>query len=343
MFPDTPRPDFPASGSKSDAGIKPTDEDVVKALVEIEKATTTPSPSADSPIHLVPERPWFMQSSPVVRVKLILALGGLLVALLGFLVTRQAASRAGRTISGWNQKGASGVIVRNVDSSTQAEAEEVLTRLASGNTAAADEVLARSSDWTGKTHRTPKSEQMVSTALNRPDLHLRAAAVQAELALDGVQPTEAGLAEVEQTVGNPSQRVWALWMLGALANRGVDPVHTAKIIETYLTDPQVDVRAGAVDALALVASDETVPMLLDRFRNDPSPVVQERAACDLAESGMYTHEQRLTAAASLVGWLDDSLLTPQQRTWTVQALSDISGKNFGTDTAAWRTWYESTQ
>jgi len=342
MFPDSPRPDFPTSGPKTDAQIKPTDEDVVRALVEIEKSSTVTPPSADSPIHLVPEGPWFTQYSPAVRAKIVLAMGGMMIALLGFLVSRQSVSRAGGTAP-WNRNSTSGGIVRNVDSSAQAEAEQVLTRVAAGDSVAADEVLEKSSEWTGKTQRTPRSEQLISTALNLHDLHARAAAIQAELALDGIQTNEAGLAEVEQTVGNPNQRVWALWMLGALGNRGVDAVHTAKIIGTYLTDPRVDVRAGAVDALALVATDETLPLVLDRFRNDPSPVVEERAACDLAESGMYTHEQRMTAAASLVGWLDDSLLSPQQRAWIVQALGDISKKSFGNDSVAWRNWYESTR
>ena len=120
-------------------------------------------------------------------------------------------------------------------------------------------------------------------------------------------------------------------------------MHTAKIIEAYLSDPAVDVRASAVNGLALVGTDETIPMMLDRFRNDPSPVVQERAACALAESGMYTHEQRMTAAASLVSWLDDALLNSQQRAWTFQALRDISGQNLGTDSAAWRNWYEGSR
>ena len=102
-------------------------------------------------------------------------------------------------------------------------------------------------------------------------------------------------------------------------------------------------RAAAVNGLALIATDETIPMLLDRFRNDPSPVVQERAACGLAEAGMYTHQQRMVAAASMVGWLDDSLLTAQQRIWTIQALHDISGQSFGTDSAAWHRWYDSTR
>jgi hypothetical protein len=49
----------------------------------------------------------------------------------------------------------------------------------------------------------------------------------------------------------------------------------------------------------------------------------------------------MVAAASMVGWLDDSLLSPQQRVWTSQALHDISGQNLGTDSAAWQRWYNS--
>jgi hypothetical protein len=93
----------------------------------------------------------------------------------------------------------------------------------------------------------------------------------------------------------------------------------------------------------MVATDETVPMMLDRFRNDPSPVVQERAACGLAQSGMYTQTQRMTASKNLVDWLDDSLLTQQQHGWAVQALGDISGQHFGNDVAAWRRWIDSNR
>jgi HEAT repeat protein len=118
-------------------------------------------------------------------------------------------------------------------------------------------------------------------------------------------------------------------MLGALGGRGWDPVHTEKIIEAYVNDPDVTVRSNAVTGLALVATDETIPLLLDRFRNDPSPAVQELAACGLVESGMYTHAQRMVAAASMLGWLNDGLLSPQQRGWTEQALGEISAPELG--------------
>jgi HEAT repeats len=321
------RPQF--SGQSKPDVPQPTDEDVVRALVEINNASSAPMPSADSPIHVVAEHPS--------RKWLVIA-GMVIVGVIGYVgkqeVIRLAQIQNGRIVRGAPTPS---------NSPAQIVAEQLLTKAAGGDTQAVEQILAQSSEWTGKTQRTPRSEQLVTELLNQPDLHVRQAGVRAELALDGVPADANGLEQVKLTVGYPQQRGWALWMLGALANQGVDPDHAAKIIETYLTDPDVQVRASAVDALGLVATAETIPMMLDRFRNDPSPVVQERAACDLAESGMYTHAQRMSAAASLVGWVDDMLLTPQQRGWAAQALGDISGQHLGNDAAAWRRWYEASK
>ena len=319
------RPQFSAQ-SKRDTP-QPTDEDVVRALMEIKNASSAPMPSADSPIHVVAEEPS--------RKWLVIAVAMALLTAAGYAgkqeVTRLAQLQNGRVVHSTTPQSAGPI---------QTVAEQLLAKVAAGDTGAADEILAHSSEWTGKTQRTPRSEQLVTTILNQPDLHLRQAGVRAELALDGVSADASGLNQVKLTLAIPQQRVWALWMLGALANQGMDTDHTLKVIETYLVDPDVTVRAGAVDALCLVATWETIPMMLDRFRNDPSPVVQERAACGLAQSGMYTHTQRMTAAGNLVSWVDDSKLTPQQRGWAVQALSDISGQRYGNDAAAWQRWYE---
>jgi hypothetical protein len=226
-----------------------------------------------------------------------------------------------------------------IDPAIQSNAERLLQRLAAGDNAAADQVLRQSDSWTGKIARTQMTDQLVANAINRPELHVREAAIQAQLALEKVPRDAAGFAMLEEATENPGQRAWALWTLGALGSRGVDPDHAAKIIGAYLDDPIVNNRAAAVNGLALVATDETVPMLLDRFRNDPSPIVQERAACGLSQAGMYSQEQRMVAAASMVGWLNDSLLNAQQKIWLVQALHDISGKDFGPDSAMWRRWY----
>jgi HEAT repeats len=334
------KPWRPQGWSSSGEDFKPADEDVIRTLVEIEKASTPlPSATSDTPLQIgmtgphVPaatRRPASAAASSVV-----VALGaavGFVILGLNFLYQHPS--------SGQSRRGPARVISRSsLDPALQAEAEKLLQKAAAGDSGAADQVLMQAPNWTGKTHRTPTSEQSIEVALNLPDLHARQAALQAELALDGVTVDDAGLKFVEQAIGNPSQRVWALWMLGALGNRGVDPAHTAKVIGTYLTDTQVDVRAAAVNGLSLVGTDETIPLLLDRFRNDPSPLVQERAACSLAESGMYTHDQRMMAAGSLIGWLDDSLLSAPQHEWTLHALRDISGRNLGTDSGAWREWY----
>jgi hypothetical protein len=304
---------------------------------EIERAAQNPPvQSADTASIQPPRESWFSHNAPIL---VFLVLG---FTFLGFVswgtprVLRALAAFAAQH----NEETVEAPAGHSIDAASQAKAEELLGRVAAGDLSAADQMLDQSDGWTGKTHRTPKTDQFITADLNLKDLHARAAAIQAQLALDGIPRDAQGLAILEQSVGNPTQRAWALWNLGALGNRGVDPVHAAKVIEAYLNDPDANVRANAVNGLALLATDETIPMLLDRFRNDPSTLVQEPAACALAESGMYTHEQRLVAAASMVGWLDDSLLTQQQRTWTVQALRDISGQNFGSDAAAWRRWHD---
>jgi hypothetical protein len=328
----------------ADDELKPADEDVIRTLAEIEKASTPlPSATSNTPIGPgVPKVPAPLAASagqPSVSVRLLVTAIGMAVGI--GLVAANLALRHTLPASRQSYRGRNRIVTRSaLDASLQTDAEQLLQKVAAGDSGAASQVLEESAGWTGKTQRTQQSEQWIGVALNLPDLHARAAAIRAELALDGVTVDESGLRTLEQSVSNPSQRVWALWMLGAIGNRGVDPVHTAKIVETYLSDPQVDVRAAAVNGLAMIATDETIPMMLDRFRNDPSPVVQERAACSLAEAGMYTHEQRMTAAGTLVTWLDDPLITGQQRGWTLQALHDISGQSLGSDSAPWRNWYE---
>lgn len=336
------QPQWPGGRSpRSDDELKPADEDVIRTLAEIEKAST-PLPSATSNIPIGPgtqgsqiRRPSTAQPSAQVRV-----IAVVLGAALGFAgLAVNLALKGTLPASPQSNRGHRVVTRSSLDPAMQAQAEQLLQKVAAGDSSAADQVFAESAGWTGKTQRTQASEQSIGVALNLPDLHARAAAIRAELALDGVTVDDAGLQMLKRYVSNPSHRTWALWMLGAIGNRGVDPVHTAKIIATYLADPQVEVRVAAVNGLAMIATDETIPMVLDRLRNDPSPVVQERAACSLAESGMYTHEQRMTAAGTLVTWLDDPLMNGQQRGWTLQALHDISGQSLGSDSAAWRNWY----
>jgi len=322
---------------------RPSEAEVAGALVKIEcDANIAPAPGspAAQSVAATPQG----GLSRTMGVALYLSVGFALITLLAWSI-----QNAARRIQSWaassTSNGASGIRrtgTRARSSSQQAEAESLLQRLATGDPAAIDQVLVESGGWIGKTRRTPRTNQLLMAAFNQHDLHARGAALQATLAMDGIAWNEEGLSQVERAVANPSQQAWALWTLGALGNRGVAQERVVQILKGYLDDSNVRTRSGAVDGLGIVASDETVPILLDRFRNDPSPVVQESAARNLGDGGMYTYKQQMSAAGSLVGWMDDAQLTPPQRAWAAHALLDISGQNFGTDAAAWQSWYNTS-
>lgn len=327
------------------AGSQPSDAEVARALGEIERATnpntiSAPISSASAGISAAAgNRPVIIFFAVAIPALVLLSFAVASVfQRAGVNFSKMAAPSAAGSNS-WFAK-ASPVARQAFDPAAQAAAEGLLAGVAAGEGSAARQAIAESDWWTGHTHRTPRTNQLIAASLNSSDLGVRRAAIAAQLALDGVPRSQGGVAMLEQAAANPNQRAWAIWMLGALANRGMDPVHTAKVIESYLNEPDAQTRAVAVDGLSLVATDETVPMLLDRFRNDPSPIVQERAACDIAQAGMYSHAQRVAAAKSLVGWVKDPLLSAQQRGWVVEALTDISGKNLGPDPTAWRFWLD---
>ena len=339
--------DLSAAQAKQGLEPQPGDADVVNALVEIEHATRQSSQfdqasEKDQPLNaanapVLPESSGVAKALVAQRSKIIILYCIVIFIVLNMM--RLEYLKKGTFVHSSRTPAPR----RAVDSAAQNEIEGLLSRVAAGDHEAASDVLERSSSWIGRTERSTSTSRSIDISMNLPDLRQREAAIEAAIVLDGVAKSEAGIQRLEAQLPTPVGRPWALWMLGALGNRGIDPVHTAKIIGAYIDNPDANTRAAAVNGLAVLGTDETIPMLLDRFRNDPSPVVQERAACGLAESGMYTHEQRMVAAATLVSWLDDSLLSPQQHIWTIQALADISHQNFGNDSAAWRNWYESAR
>src|SRR5439155_978829 len=75
-----------------------------------------------------------------------------------------------------------------------------------------------------------------------------------------------------------SQRIWALWGLGLLGNRGVEPERLTQVLVAQLQDSDPEVRHWAVEGLAYLGSDDTIAPLLQTLHDDASPVVRERAA-----------------------------------------------------------------
>ena len=83
----------------------------------------------------------------------------------------------------------------------------------------------------------------------------------------------------------------------------------------------------------------TIDPLLKAMHDDPAAIVREGAACGLAEAGMFTPRQRMTAVAKLLNYSDDPALDAQTHRWAFQALNDITHQHLPNDSAAWRTWY----
>ena len=145
--------------------------------------------------------------------------------------------------------------------------------------------------------------------------------------------------EPDARSGEQGPRANALWDLGLLGNRGIEPERVAQILLSSIHDPNETVRYWAVEGLSYLATDETIAPLLDVFHNDASPTIRERAACGLAQSGMLSEAQRRTAVPRLLDFAEDYGLDAQTRGWVFQALRDITGQTLPHDPSAWRKWY----
>jgi HEAT repeat protein len=139
--------------------------------------------------------------------------------------------------------------------------------------------------------------------------------------------------------GEQGSRANALWRIGLLGNRGVEPDRAFEILMSAIHDENVNVRYWAVEGLAYLGTDRTIAPLLGIFHDDSSPMIRERAACSLAQSGMLSARLRLTAVPPLLDFAEDPTLDERTREWVFQALRDITGQNLPRSGAAWRDWY----
>jgi HEAT repeats len=223
----------------------------------------------------------------------------------------------------------------------QAQAELLLERAINHYAGASDQVAERVDGWHGKIKMTPSLNSLFATALNSNDLRVRAAAIEVDLAALNIAKDPESLQRLESQAesGDQAQRVWALWTIGLLGNRGVEPERAAQILLGYIHDDNQNVRYWAVEGLSYLGSDEVIAPLLQIFQDDPSPAIRERAACSLAQSGMLNEKQRRTAIPRFLEYAEDSSLDAQTHSWVYQALRDITGQSLPNDPAAWRSWY----
>ena len=236
---------------------------------------------------------------------------------------------------------------RQLDRMKPQKQAEALLELAVGHNdgAAVDQISSRVGRWQGKVKWNSQIATLTTAALNSNDMRVRESGIEVELAAYGLGKNFASLAYLLRTAESPdhARKIWALWALGLIANRGVEPDRVVQVLTIHLKDTDEDSRRWAVEGLALAGSAQTIEPLLKTMHDDPSATVRERAACGLAESGMFTREERLTAVPQLLIYTDDPSLDAQTHAWAFQALADITHQRLPNDSNAWRTWYESTR
>jgi len=223
----------------------------------------------------------------------------------------------------------------------QAQAEFLLERSLNHYDGANREIEARLQQWRGRIEPGDRFESLFRMAINSDDLRVRAAAVEIDILARKLEKNIETVDRLEPIARTGAQgpRANALWDLGLVGGRGVEPARVAGIILASAHDDNVNIRYWAVEGLAYLATDEVIDPLLDIFHDDPSPMIRERAACSLAQSGMLNRERRLRAVPRLLDFAGDPALDEQTRGWVFQALRDITGQNLPRDAAAWRKWY----
>lgn len=234
--------------------------------------------------------------------------------------------------------------IENLDHmSPQAQAGLLLERSINHYTGANDEIASRVGQWRGKLTLDSRLNNLFVTALNSDDLRVRAAAIEVDLAARNLEKTTATVDRLEPDArfGEQGPRANALWDLGLLGGRGIEPERSAQILLASLHDSNVNIRYWSVEGLSYLGTEETIGPLLEVLHDDSSPMIRERAACALAQSGMLSEKQRRTAVPKLLDYADDPALDAQTRLWVFQALRDITGQSLPHDAAAWRNWYSS--
>jgi hypothetical protein len=194
--------------------------------------------------------------------------------------------------------------------------------------------------WRGHLEDTEHLFQLVLAALDSDDPRVRVAAVEIDLAANNLIKSPQSVAKLlRQIQGDTDGRYLALWRLGALGNRGVEPATVLATLIRYGHDRNQQARFWAVEGLAMLGTEEAIDPLLSILTHDPAPQIRERAARGLAQSGLLTGEQRLIAVPQLLNLLDDDSVDAATLNLVYSTLETITGASFGKNPGAWREWW----
>jgi hypothetical protein len=223
----------------------------------------------------------------------------------------------------------------------QQQAEMLMEAAVNHDQGATDLIMQQLPSWEGKLHRSKRWDDLELTARYSNDLRVRAAAVETDIVVYGLTKSpESADSLIESAEQNPSSRALIAYELGMLANRGVAVDRIHEWLRKMAHDSDEQTRYWAVEGLAFIGTDDTIPDFLDVLANDPSLNVRERGGCSLAKSGMLTREQRMKAVPGLIGLADNASLDPTTHGWVYQALREITDENIANDPASWRNWWD---
>jgi hypothetical protein len=224
----------------------------------------------------------------------------------------------------------------------QTQAETLLEQAVGHSQSAVEQIAARVDRWQGKMQWTPQIASLTTAALNSSDVRVRESGIEVELAAYGLAKNLASLNYLLKTSDSRdhAKKIWALWALGLMANRGVEPERLVDVLTAHLKDSDADSRAWAAQGLAVSGKDRALQGLLETMRDDPSVGVRERAASGLAEAGMFTPDQRMTVVPQLISFAETQTPAVQAKTLMFRALAAITHQRLPDDARAWREWYE---
>jgi HEAT repeat protein len=220
------------------------------------------------------------------------------------------------------------------------QVKRLLERTINHYKGAPEEISKRMEDWTGHIEQNKELDTMTSTAYFSSDLRVRAAALEIWLAeYDLHKNVETVDALIRDASLADERRYFRLSNLGILGNRGIEPEKVFDTLMLYVHDPDPATRSAAINGLALLGTESTIAPLLDAFHNDASHDLRERAACNLADSGMLSRELRQKAVPELIRFSQDTALDDTTKKWVYQALREITQQGLENDPASWANWH----
>jgi HEAT repeat protein len=222
----------------------------------------------------------------------------------------------------------------------QKQAEQLLQAAINHDEGATSMIMEKLPIWNGHLSKTKTMETLEQTALYSNDLRVRAAMIEVDLVAYGIEKnSESADRLMESGRKTPANRPFNAWVLGMLANRGVETERIHDLLREWVHDPAEQTRFWSVEGLAHLGTDDTIPEFIDVLRNDPSMDVRERGGCSLAKSGMLTREQRMKAVSGLIEIAADPAVDDTTRGWAFQALREIANEPLGNDVSTWRNWF----